>query len=66
MTDENVSVLFDKIEALTDALNLVVGLPPTMTDGQKEAYFANKAELAVLNSEIELFHAQRELATLKG
>ena len=64
MTDANVEMLFDKIEALTDALNLNVGIPPTMTDEQKAAYFANRAELAVLNSQIELLHAQRELQSL--
>lgn len=65
MTDEKVDLLLEKIENLTDALNLNMGIPTDMTDEERAALMANKKEAAILNAEIQLLYAQKELEQLK-
>lgn len=65
MTEEQVDLLLTKIDTLVDALNLNMDIPPDLTEEERLTLMEQKKQAALLNAEIQLLYAQRELEQLK-
>ena len=65
MTEEQVDLLLTKIDTLVDALNLNMNIPPNLTEEERLTLMEQKKQAALLNAEIQLLYAQKELEQLR-
>ena len=65
MTEEQVDLLLVKIDSLVDALNLNMNIPSNLTEEERLSIMESKKQTALLNAEIQLLYAQKELQQLK-